>query len=503
MSNSIFSNNSAGSDGAGIYNLEATLNAGNNVFYNNLDGGGSEDDCNGCTSNSSAIDANPMLAPLANYGGPMLTMIPLPGSGAICAGSSSLAAAGMTTDERGFAFDTHCPSGSIDSGAVQTSYALSFLVEPPSPLFVEEAMRPSPRVWLTENGNIATMATSTVSMTDSASVLDQTKTAGLSSGVAIFGDLTTSAPVSSDVLTATLALNPWLATPLNLTAQSSPFNAETPTAATFSPASGSTLGSASTTFSWTGGLGVEDYELLIGTTGAGSDNIYNSEDTHATQETVTVPAIGATVYVRFRQMMSGAWQQADYTYTESGAAVAATITTPADGSTLTGSSVTFLWTGGVGVQDYDLTIGTTEAGSANVYDSGVTQATSETVTVPAVGAPLYVMLRQRINGVWQESYYTYTEYGEPTAATITSPSNGSTLTGSSVTFVWTGGVGVQDYDLTVGTTGVGSYNVYDSGDTHATHETVTVPATGGKLYVRLRQRINGVWTNGDYVYTEQ
>ena len=221
---------------------------------------------------------------------------------------------------------------------------------------------------------------------------------------------------------------------------------------------------------------------------------------------MTVPAAGSTLYVRFRQFLGGVWQQADYTYTEAGAttaASAATITTPTNGSTLTSASATFTWTGGVGVQDYDLIIGTTQAGSANLYDSGVTQATSETVTVPAIGAPLYVTLRQRINGVWQDAYYTYTEWGSPTAATITSPSNGSTLTGSSVTFVWTGGVGVQDYDLTVGTTGVGSANVYDSLVTQATQETVTVPTTGGKLYVRLRQRLNGVWTNSDYVYTEQ
>ena len=232
--------------------------------------------------------------------------------------------------------------------------------------------------------------------------------------------------------------------------------------------------------------------------------MYNSGPTQGSSETVPVPAIGATLYVRFREFAAGGWAQNDYIYTEPGGTTAATITTPANGSTLTSATSTFTWTGGVGVQDYDLIVGTTQAGSANVYDSGVTQATSATVTVPATGAPLYVTLRQRINGVWQDAYYTYTEWGSPTAATITSPTNGSTLTGSSATFIWTGGVAVQDYDLTRGRmTMAGSANVYDSLVTQATQETVTVPTTGGKLYVRLRQRLNGVWTNSDYVYTEQ
>jgi hypothetical protein len=207
--------------------------------------------------------------------------------------------------------------------------------------------------------------------------------------------------------------------------------------------------------------------------------------------------------VRLRQRLNGAWQQTDYTYTELGSPTPATITTPAANSTLSGANVTFTWTGGVGVQDYELLIGTTQVGSSNIYNSNVVTVTSENVTVPAVGAPIYVRLRQRINGLWQQADYVYTEAGTPTPATITSPAAGSTLTSASVTFTWTGGVGVQDYVLLVGTTGAGSSNVYDSGVTMATSETVTVPTTGATLYVRLRQRISGAWQQQDYTYIEQ
>jgi predicted outer membrane repeat protein len=489
-------NSASGGTGGGLYNV-AAMTVSDSIVSGNSGGdiGGSYTDGGGNQIGVSGIN----LAPLGNYGGPTQTMLPEPGSPAICAGSIGLIPAGFTTDQRGYQRTmnyngTNC----VDSGAVQTTYALAFTVEPPSPSYIDEAMRPSPRVELTESGVPFTAGTGTVTMMDATPFLTGNTTASLSSGVAIFGDLTTNVPTTNDTLTASLPLT----TSITLQAQSTPFDSNPPNGATLSPASGSTLTSASTTFSWSGGLGIEDYELLIGTTGVGSDNVYNSGPTLATSETVNVPAIGATLYVRFRQMGAGGWEQNDYTYSEAGG-TAATITLPTNGSTLTSSGTTFTWTGGVGVRDYELYVGTAEAGSDNVYNSGVIQATSETVTVPAIGAPLYVLLRQLINGAWQNSYYTYTESGAPTAATITSPANGSTLSGSSVTFTWTGGVGVQDYDLTVGTTGVGSDNVYDSYVTQATQETVTVPTTGGKLYVRLRQRLNGMWTNTDYMYTEQ
>jgi hypothetical protein len=49
---------------------------------------------------------------------------------------------------------------------------------------------------------------------------------------------------------------------------------------------------------------------------------------------------------------------------------------------------------------------------------------------------------------------------------------------------------------------VGSNNLYSSGQTTATSETVTLPINGVKVYARLYQRINGVWQSADTTYTE-
>jgi hypothetical protein len=141
----------------------------------------------------------------------------------------------------------------------------------------------------------------------------------------------------------------------------------------------------------------------------GSSNLYNSNLITVTSETATVPTAGQTLYVRLRQLFGGTWQSTDYTYTESGSPIPATITSPASGSTLTSGTVTFQWSGTNVATQYQLLVGTTGTNSSNIYSSGLITATSATVTVPTAGQTLYVRLRQLIGTTWQSSDYTYTE----------------------------------------------------------------------------------------------
>jgi prolyl oligopeptidase PreP (S9A serine peptidase family) len=200
-------------------------------------------------------------------------------------------------------------------------------------------------------------------------------------------------------------------------------------------------------------------------------------------------------------MIAGVWHYADSTYTESGTTIPAVLSSPTPGTTLSGSSVTFSWAGGSGPSEYRLLVGTSGVGSDNLYYSGVTTATSETVTVPTNGTKLYVRLYQMINGVWQSSDYTYTESGTTVPAQLTSPTLGTQLSGS-VTFTWSAGAGPAAYQLVVGTAGVGSGNLYQSGTTTLTSEAVTIPADGVTVFVRLYQEINGVWQSTDSTYRE-
>src|SRR5205823_10085544 len=94
-----------------------------------------------------------------------------------------------------------------------------------------------------------------------------------------------------------------------------------------------------------------------------------------------LPPNGATVYVSLFCRFNADWQFNDYTYTASGtsAATAGQMTAPAAGSTLTASTVQFQWTGGTGVSDYWLYVGTTP-GSDNLYDQDRGMNLSATVT---------------------------------------------------------------------------------------------------------------------------
>jgi hypothetical protein len=221
--------------GSGIENAYGSLSVANSILDGN--GGDDLDDTSGASSlasgqscsqeptcdaggnmvgyfNGNALNTTPIdLAPLANYGGSLQTMIPLPGSPAICAGVAANIPAGVTKDERGLPnTNTTYPGYSannacVDSGAVQTRYSLALTPKSMSAT-TGKAMTPAPVVTLSESGKAAPYATGTVNMSDANSVLDanSTTSVALTAGVATFSNLVFDTS-RSDSLTASLALN--------------------------------------------------------------------------------------------------------------------------------------------------------------------------------------------------------------------------------------------------------------------------------------------------------
>lgn len=123
-----------GNSSNGIYQLRGTLNVYNSILSGNGTNCGSQDISGSCPTNGTngnVVVADANLLPIGLYGGTnwTYTRLLLPGSKAICAGSSSYLAtsytglsAAITTDQRGFALDPSCTtSGAIDAGAVQTN----------------------------------------------------------------------------------------------------------------------------------------------------------------------------------------------------------------------------------------------------------------------------------------------------------------------------------------------------------------------------------------------
>jgi hypothetical protein len=237
-----------------------------------------------------------------------------------------------------------------------------------------------------------------------------------------------------------------LCIPATLTAQST----------LISPTPGGSFTGASATFNWTADLNATGYYLWIGSTGLGSNNLYNSAEKTGTNYTFnSMPTNGETVYVRLITNYNGTWAYNDYTYT---AASKAALTSPTPGSTLTGASVNFNWTAAANATGYYLWIGSTGVGSNNVYDSAEKTGTSYTFnSMPTNGQTVYVRLITNYNGTWVHNDYTYTAASQ---AVLTSPTSGSPLTGASVNFNWTAAANATGYYLWIGSTGVGSNNVY-------------------------------------------
>ena len=290
------------------------------------------------------------------------------------------------------------------------------------------------------------------------------------------------------------------------------FNDYTYTAATASaaaaemtsPTPGSTLAGASETFAWTTGTGVSLYHLYVGSS-QGSYNYYNQGQGTNTSVTVSgLPTDGSTVYVRLWSYISSTgWTYNDYTYTAAAASSAkAEMTSPAQGSTLAGASETFAWTTGSGADMYWLYIGSSQGGY-NYYNQGQGTNTSVTASgLPVDGSTVYVRLWTHFSTGWEYNDYTYTAAsGSGAAAEMTSPTPGSTLSGSSETFAWTTGSGASLYHLYVGSS-QGGYEYYNQSQGTNTSVTVSgLPTNGSTVYVRLWTYISGTWHFNDYTYT--
>ena len=159
-------NTATGGSGGGIFNMGGTLTLTNTIVAGNSESNAG-DDCVSCGTQSgynlisTPTDiVNSMLASLGNYGGSTQTMLPLPGSAVICAGSASLIPSGTTTDQRGFpnrntsyaGFSASSPC--VDLGAAQTDYQSVQFTNADSAYsgLVNQPISPAPVISITENG---------------------------------------------------------------------------------------------------------------------------------------------------------------------------------------------------------------------------------------------------------------------------------------------------------------------------------------------------------------
>jgi hypothetical protein len=238
----------------------------------------------------------------------------------------------------------------------------------------------------------------------------------------------------------------------------------------------------------------------------GATDVYGGAVTNSTTaQNISIPANGVTLFARLYYRLNGMWNWVDATYMEMGTSAPPALTTPKPGSMLADGNPTFTWQPGKGVQGYRFKLGKYGTGSNDIYDSGIITTTSVQPPdgIPTAGANIFARLSYKMNGVWQNLDYTYTEPGTTDLPVMILPTPSTKLTDSLVNFHWIGCQACTYYDLKVGTLGPGTSDVDASGIIKIPARlNVQVPSNGANLYVRLRYQINGIWSYIDYVYTE-
>jgi len=167
------------------------------------------------------------------------------------------------------------------------------------------------------------------------------------------------------------------------------------------PVNASTLTGSSQTFTWSN-VAAPQYQLHIGST-PGSQDLGVYVTTTNSANVTGLPTNGITVYVRLYTWTGTQFLTNDYTYTASGTVTAATISSPADASTLTGATQAFTWSN-VGAPQYQLHVGTTPG--ASDLGTYVTTTNGATVTgLPANGTTVYARLY-----TWTGSQFLINDY---------------------------------------------------------------------------------------------
>lgn len=610
LTNNIFANNSVQyGPGNAIYQYPGSPNASNNVFWNNLDQNSSGTDCYGCGGGiGTTASSNPLTLPLDNYGGATQTMLPQPGSEAICAGAATNILSGVSTDQRGYPNQNSTYPGysnsstCVDAGAVQTNYAVTFQTQPSSTTQTI-AMNPAPVVALTESGTPFTASAVTIPLSLTGPGALSGGSAATSSGNATYPALSVDTAGTGDTLTATLNLNAaaspapaisatsdafdviaivksdttvsLLASPnptitgqtVTLTAGISSAGSGTPTgsvsfydgatllgsvalsgvqaqlatrnlnagthslsavysgdlffngntsntvqetlnndatAHVISPANGATNVDASqmVQITWTSVGSPQAYYLYVGTT-LGGTNVYTSGQTLNTSVSLALNA-QTTYYLRLFTKQNNGWSSVDSSFSTGQLGKSAIITSPANGATNIDSTspVTVSWIGGMNVSSYYLYVGTT-VGTANVYGSGETTATSTQVHLQPSTVYYCRIFTKNTSNSWSYTDSSFTTGNQGAPAAIITPANGTTNVDGSIpiSVTWNTVSGAISYYLYVGTT-VGASDVYASGETTNSSASLTRyinPST--TYYVRLFTKFSFGWKYRDTTFT--
>ena len=261
-----------------------------------------------------------------------------------------------------------------------------------------------------------------------------------------------------------------------------------------SPADGTTLSGSSVTVTWDGmGVTPPNWAVNAGTS-PGAFNLATSGalPSNATQVTLNnLPTNGQPIYIQLYNNASGAYAVADenmYMAFDPSSTPSVTINaTPS--SIMPGESATLTW-------DSSNVDSCTASGDWN--GAQATSGSASTGVLNVVNTYTYTLMCSGVNG--SASASTTVTVAVNTNPQILLPTDGTTLSGSSVTVTWDGmGVTPPNWAVNAGTS-PGAFNLATSGalPSNATQVTLNnLPTNGQPIYIQLYNNASGAYAVAD------
>ncbi|MCK8604329.1 CAP domain-containing protein [Desulfoferrobacter suflitae] len=281
-----------------------------------------------------------------------------------------------------------------------------------------------------------------------------------------------------------------------------------------SPANGATVSTTSITFSWTTPTGSPtQYQLQVSTSSSFSSTVYDSSAITDTSWTLSgFPNTGTTYYWRVRAYNSsgwGPWSGTRSFINGSSTSVpgAPSLSSPANGATVSTTSITFSWTTPTGSPtQYQLQVSTSSSFSSTLYDSSTITVTSWTLSgFPNTGTTYYWRVRAYNSSGWGpwSGTSSFVNGTVPAAPTLVSPANHAVLSDPSVTFTWNACAYATKYWLAVSTSSTFAEDtrLYYGNVGNVTAYTLKLPEDGKTYYWMVTAGNNAGWGPWSYYRT--
>ncbi len=279
-----------------------------------------------------------------------------------------------------------------------------------------------------------------------------------------------------------------------------------------SPVAGSTITTNDVTFEWNviDDEKESEYFFQYGRQQGTWDELIKVQKPEEGNPSVRIRSIDLDnnpIYIRLLILYDGNWIYEDVQFQASDPLTNVSTTSmssPADGTTLTNSSVTFEWTGDSQVQEYRLQAGWTQ-GSTTIYDQSQGVNTSATLTdIPLRGDTVYVRLMTKIGGQWTSQDYQYPTSNTVAAGRIVSHVVGSVIKTSDMTLQFSDlGQTISGAWIRVGTSeGQGDIFTRSLG-TSTSVDITNIPLDGNQFYVRFWFNINQTFVVETYAFNTE